>query len=215
MGILTLAIYSIPKSAESLRWRTADGYDCEDTGMNTYTCCKNITVVIGGVTLSANRCVDCEYGREGGVTCGDAYHVAVSSVNPGEPVDPKALDLIGKGLAALNDRTEKGGQVDPKSMNSAKALIGKSLTILTKGETKEGTVDPKVTKNASLLIDRILSADKMIKEYAQKVKVPKTGALDDAPVLKENGTGDTINQTKVPKNPGGINNGQPTLSPNE
>lgn len=212
LGILTVAIYSTPKSAESLRWRTADGYDCEDTGTNTYTCCKNITVVIGGVTLSANRCVDCEYGREGGVTCGDAYHVAVNSVNPGEPVDPKALDLIGKGLATLNDRTQKG-QVDPKDLNSAKALIGKSLTILTKGETKEGTVDPKVTKDASLLIDRILSADKMIKEDAQNIKVPKTGALDDSPVLTENGADDTSNQTQAPEDRGGLKGNGPMISP--
>ena len=84
LGILTMAaFYSIPKSAESLTWSTADGYDCVETG-NNYTCCKNITVVIGGVTLSADRCVDCSYGLEGNISCGDAYFVAVNSVGTGE-----------------------------------------------------------------------------------------------------------------------------------
>jgi hypothetical protein len=181
LGILTVAIYSIPKSAESLRWSTADGYDCVESN-NAFTCCKNITVVIGGVTLSANRCVDCEYGIEGNVICGNPYFVAVKSMETGGVVDPKiknnAMDLIGKGLALLSDRTQKGGQVDPKDLNSAKALIGQSLTLLTKGGPKGGTVDPKVTKDAGLLIDRILSADKMIKEDAQNIKVPKTGDND-------------------------------------
>jgi len=125
------------------------------------------------------------------------------------------MDLIGKGLAALNDRTQKGGQIDPKDLNGAKALIGKGLTILTKGETKGGTVDPKVTKDASVLIDRILSADKTIIEDAQKIKVPKTDALNDSPVLTENGTTDTSNKTKVPKDLGGINDDLPMLSPDE
>lgn len=210
------AFYSIPKSAESLTWSTADGYDCVETG-NNYTCCKNITVVIGGVTLSADRCVDCSYGLEGNISCGDAYFVAVNSVGTGGVVDPNiknlAKDLIGQGLTLLNQGTLEGGQVDPKVKNSAKALIGQGLTVLTKGGTEKGTVDPKVTKDASLLIDRILSADKMIKEDAQKIKVPKTGALDDNPVLTENGTDDTSNHTKVPKDRGGLKGNGPTINP--
>jgi hypothetical protein len=181
LGILTVAIYSIPKSAESVRWSTADGYDCETTGPLRYTCCMNITVVIGGVTLSANRCVDCEENMEGIVSCGDPYHVAVNSVNTGGVVDPKiknyAKDLIGQGLTALNQGSQEV-QVDPKIKNYAKDLIGQSLTLLTKGGAKGGTVDPKVTKDAGLLIDRILSADKMIIEDAQNIKVPKSGDND-------------------------------------
>jgi hypothetical protein len=207
-AFLIAAVYSIPKSAESLRWSTADGYDCETTdNLGSYTCCKRITVVIGGVTLSADRCVDCGESFEGVISCGSPYHVAVSSLDiGGEAVDPKvknyAKDIIGQGLAILDQGTQEGGQVDPKVKNSANALIGQSLTILTKGGSKGGTVDPKVTKDANVLIDRILSVDKMIIEDAQNIKIPKTGALNDDAAIQDT-QNDTIGpNTGLPKDPG-------------
>lgn len=219
-GMLTVALYSIPKSAESLRWSTADGYDCETTdNVGGFTCCKKYTVVIGGVTLSANRCVDCEESAHGGISCGSGYFTTATSLSTGGVVDPNiknlAKDLIGKGLALLNDRTEKGGQVDPKDLNSAKALIEKSLTVLTKGETDKGTVDPKVTKDVNALIDRILSADEMIIKAAENTKIPKTGGLNDGGLLNDTaGNNDT---KKVPKDLDGSNNDEngPQLNPGE
>lgn len=217
LGILSVAIYSIPKAAESLRWTSADGYDCGDTGTDSFTCCKNYSGVMGGVTISVNRCIDCNYTQhDPGVSCGSPYFSFVKSVDTGDAVDPKAMDLIGKGLANLNDRTQKGGQVDPKDLNSAKALIGQGLTILTKGGTEKGTVDPKVTKDVNTLIDRILSADEMIIKAAENTKIPKTGGLNDGGLLNDTlGNNDT---KKVPKDLGSLNddeNGRPQLNPGE
>lgn len=215
LGILSAAIYSIPKSAESLRWTSADGYDCEDTGTNSFTCCKNYSGVMGGVTISVNRCIDCNYTQhDPGVSCGSPYF-SFKSVDTGDEVDPKAMDLIGKGLANLNDRTQKGGQVDPKDLNSAKALIGQGLTILTKGETEKGTVDPKVTKDANDLIDRILSSDEALIQGAQNTNIPNTGGLSEGGLLNDTrGNNDT---KKVPKDLGSLNDDEngPQLNPGE
>ena len=215
LGILSAAIYSIPKSAESLRWTSADGYDCEDTGTNSFTCCKNYSGVMGGVTISVNRCIDCNYTQhDPGVSCGSPYF-SFKSVDTGDEVDPKAMDLIGKGLANLNDRTQKGGQVDPKDLNSAKALIGQGLTILTKGGTEKGTVDPKVTKDANDLIDRILSSDNALINGAQNTKIPETGGFNDGGGL--NDTRVNNDTKKVPKDLGGPNNDNdgPGVNPGE
>lgn len=216
LGILSVAIYSIPKSGESLRWTSADGYDCEDTGSTSFTCCKNYSGVMGGVTISVNRCIDCDYTQhDPGVSCGSPYF-SFKSVDTGDEIDPKAMDLIGKGLANLNDRTQKGGQVDPKDLNSAKALIGQGLTILSKGGTEKGTVDPKVTKGANALIDHILSSDKALIQGAQNTNIPKTGGLNDGGLLNDTaGNNDT---KKVPKDLGSLNddeNGRPQLNPGE
>jgi hypothetical protein len=148
--------------------------------------------------LVANKCFDCYYGGEGhGPSCTDPYFTSLASLDVGgeRPVNPKtqnyAKDLIGQGLAILNEGTQEGGAVDSKTHNSAKAFIERGLQALSVGKDK-GKTDPSIGKKADLLISSMLS-DKNNMIISKSTVKDNAGVLVDRDVREKNVT--TTNKT--------------------